>query len=286
MLIKHQKVDNNLIKNIIRDHNNKNYKIDSNMNNHTYQYDKYKTNLFKQNNNGNKANVNFNKSNTIEGNKFTNNLNQNSTDNSGNKYIHLNMRNNMKEKKINENKNYIINNNRSEENQSFNTKYDYILQKSKNSNGPVEIPPDLDIQRNLNQKEWTIEKNKINENVKRSDIIKKVKIFNNKKNNLECSNLLKKMKENEKQLIIFPYVKEKQKINKTIHAIGHSNGVTYLKTSLLSGGNENYIYNNFMNKIRNDEKKSKKLIKKKMRLNLLQNQYNNKTELNMNVNNK
>ena len=286
MLIKLEKVDNNLIKNIIRDNNNKNYKINSNMNNHTYQYDKYKTNLFKQNNNGNKANVNFNKSNTIEGNKFTNNINQNSSDNSGNKYMHLNMRNNMKEKKINENKNYIINNNRSEENQSFNTKYDYILQKSKNSKGPVEIPPDLDIQRNLNQKEWTIEKNKINENVKRSDIIKKVKIFNNKKNNLECSNLLKKMKENEKHLIIFPYVKEKQKINKTIHTIGHSNGVTYLKTSLLSGGNENYIYNNFMNKIRSDEKKSKKLIKKKMRLNLLQNQYNNKTELNMNVNNK
>ena len=276
MLIKHQRADNNIIKAINRDkHNNK---INTNMNDHTFQNNKYKTDLIIQNNNGIKKIVKFNKTNnTSESKNFSKNINDNSYDNSGNKNMHLNKRNNMREKKLN--KNY-------EENQnSFNTKYDYILQKSKISNGPVEIPPDIDIQRNFNQKEWISEKKKINANVKRSDIIKKVKIFNNKKNNLECSNLLKKMKENEKHLIIFPYVKEKQKINKTIHTIGHSNGVTYLKTSVLSGGNENNIYNNFMKKIRSDEKKSSiRNIKKKMRLNLLPNQYTNKTGINVNLN--
>ena len=123
----------------------------------------------------------------------------------------------------------------------------------------MELPSDIEIQQNLNQKEWNIQKYKPSANVKRSDIIKKIKIFNNKKNNDRCSNLLKKMKSDEKELVIFPYVKEKQKINKTIHAIGHSNGVVYLKTSVLSGGNENTIYNNFMSKIRSAEKKPKKL---------------------------
>ena len=154
--------------------------------------------------------------------------------------------------------------NRSEENKNiFSTKYDYILEKGKTTTGPLELPSDIEIQQNLNQKEWNIQKIKINEpnvnNVKRSDIIKKIKIFNNKKNNDKCSNLLKKMKSDEKELVIFPYVKEKQKVNKTIHAIGHSNGVVYLKTSVLSGGNENTIYNNFMSKIRSAEKKPKKL---------------------------
>lgn len=155
----------------------------------------------------------------------------------------------------------INNNNRSEENKNiFSTKYDYILEKGKTTTGPLELPSDIEIQQNLNEKEWNIQKNKPNvNNVKRSDIIKKIKIFNNKKNNDRCSNLLKKMKSDEKELVIFPYVKEKQKVNKTIHAIGHSNGVVYLKTSVLSGGNENNVYNNFMSKIRSAERKPRKL---------------------------
>jgi hypothetical protein len=167
----------------------------------------------------------------------------------------------LKDKLIPKNSN---NNNRSEENKNiFSTKYDYILEKGKTTTGPLELPSDIEIQQNLNQKEWNIQKIKINEtnvnNVKRSDIIKKIKIFNNKKNNDRCSNLLKKMRSDEKELVIFPYVKEKQKVNKTIHTIGHSNGIVYLKTSVLSGGNENTIYNNFMSKIRSAEKKPKKL---------------------------
>ena len=167
----------------------------------------------------------------------------------------------LKDKLIPKNSN---NYNRSEENKNtFSTKYDYILEKGKTTTGPLELPSDIEIQQNLNQKEWNIQKYKINEpnvnNVKRSDIIKKIRIFNNKKNNDKCSNLLKKMRSDEKELVIFPYVKEKQKVNKTIHTIGHSNGIVYLKTSVLSGGNENTIYNNFIGKIRSAERKPKKL---------------------------
>ena len=79
----------------------------------------------------------------------------------------------------------------------------------------------------------------------------KIKIFNNKKNNDICSNILKKMKENEKKLIVFPYVQKKLKINKTIDTIGHSNGITYLNINLLRGGNTKY--NNFISNMRFDE---------------------------------
>ena len=116
--------------------------------------------------------------------------------------------------------------------------------------------------------------------MKRSDIIKKIKIFNNKKNNDICSDLLKTVKNNEKKLIIFPYAREKQKINKTIHTIGNSNGVTYPKTSLLSGGNENNTYNNFINKIRFDRKNNND-IKMNIRLNLFKNQYPNKAKIDL-----
>ena len=283
MLIKLQKADNINLKKDIEDNVYKNNdNIKNNNNNNIFQYNKYKKDITIQNNKNIKKITKINKANTVEGNNYSKNINENSYENCEIKDMYLNKRNKIKGKK---NKNNVLNNRSEENNQnSFNTKYDYILQKAKISNGPVEIPSDIDIQGNLNQKEWKNENNKINENVKRSDIIKKIKIFNNKKNNKECSNLLKKMKENEKKLIIFPYAKQKQKINKTIHTIGHSNGVTYLKTSLLSGGNENTIYNNFMNKIRNDEKKNKK-VKKNMRINLLPRQYINKAEIDLNDNN-
>lgn len=283
MLIKLQKADNINLKKDIRDYTNKNNdNIKNNNNNSIFPYNKYKKDITVQNNKNIKKNSKINKANTIEGNNYSKKIYENSYENCEIKDMYLNKKNKIKGKK---NKDNELNNRSEENNQnSFNTKYDYILQKAKMSNGPVEIPADIDIQGNLNQKEWKNENNKINENVKRSDIIKKIKIFNNKKNNKECSNLLKKMKENEKKLIIFPYVKQKQKINKTIHSIGHSNGVTYLKTSLLSGGNENTIYNNFMNKIRNNEKKNKK-VKKNMRINLLPRQYINKAEIDLNYNN-
>lgn len=242
----------------------------------------YEYNQLKNNNiNKNKKFIKKNITHSIEGNIYTypkKNINGNSNEKYSNKTIIAKKQKKLKEKILNQNKAFI-NNNKSEENRNiFKTKYDYIIEKSKISNGPVEIPPDIEIQNNLNQKEWSSQKKKLNENVKRSDIIKKIKIFNNKKNNDICSHLLKKIKENEKKLIILPYVKEKQKINKTIHTIGHSNGVTYLKTSLLSGGNENNAYNNFINKIRFDEKTNRNL---KERLNLIQSQYANKAEIDL-----
>ena len=185
---------------------------------------------------------------------------------------------NIKEKILKKEYN-TVNVSKNDENKNiFKTKYDYILQKGKISNGPVELPSDIEIQQNLNQKEWISQKKILKENVKRSDIIKKIKIFNNKKNNNICSNILKKMKENEKELILFPYAKKKQMINKTINTIGPSNGITYLKTSVLSGGNEKNFYNNFINIIRTNENKNN--LKMKM-INIIQNKYVNKAEIDL-----
>jgi hypothetical protein len=231
-------------------------------------------NKFRVNNNKNKKNFKIKKAKTIEGDTNSKNL-----------IYNLDERNNIpKNKNILKGKILIedyntINNNKNDENKNiFKTKYDYIVQKGEISNGPVEIPSDIEIQNNLNQKEWSSQKKKLKENVKRSDIIKKIQIFNNKKNNNLCSNILKKMKENEKELIIIPYAKEKQKVYKTINAIGHSNGITYLKISLLSGGNEKNFYNNFINNIRKNE--NKKNMKMNM-LNFILNKYINKAEIDL-----
>jgi len=222
---------------------------------------------------------NNNKIRELQANTYFKNMNKYSLENNGSKE-HLSKDKNKTKETINEN--YMTQNRIDDNKNIFSTKYDYIQQKGKFSNGPVEIPSDLEIQRNLNLKECNNQKCIPTENVKRSDIIKKVKIFNNKKNIDKCTSLLKKVKENEKELIVFPYAKEKQKVNKTIHAIGHSNGITYLKTSLLSGGNENTVSKRFMSIIRTDEGKNKK-IKKILKLNLFQRQNNNKAQIDLNI---
>ena len=261
MSIKELKLNNNIYKTI----QNKRFKNNVNIVSHEIKtYDDKENKYYNINKNKNNHEIDYLK-----------NLNKNSYYKNKNE-IMLGGKNKLKNKKYNDN----ININRSEENRkNFKTKYDYIIEKSKNSNGPVEIPPDIEIQTNLNKKELNSQKKKLNEIVKRSDIIKKIKIFNNKKNNDICSILLKEIKDNEKKLIIFPYAKEKQKINKTIHSIGHSNGVTYLKTSLLSGGNENNEYNNFIDKIRSDRKNANR--KMNIRLNLLKNKYPNKAKIDL-----
>ena len=231
-------------------------------------------NQFKASNNKNKKKFKIKKANTIEGDINSKNFNENLDERNDIPKI----KNLLKEKILIKDYN-TINNNKNDENKNiFKTKYDYIVQKGEISNGPVEIPSDIEIQNNLNQKEWSSQKKKLKENVKRSDIIKKIQIFNNKKNNNLCLNILKKMKENEKELIIIPYAKEKQKVYKTINAIGHSNGITYLKTSLLSGGNEKNFYNNFINNIRNNE--NKKNMKMNM-LNFILNKYINKAGIDL-----
>ena len=64
---------------------------------------------------------------------------------------------------------------------------------------------------------------------------KKVMIFNNKKNNGICSDLLKSAVNTEKELLYKPYPKEKQKVNKTLNTIGRANGISYPITNVING---------------------------------------------------
>ena len=85
---------------------------------------------------------------------------------------------------------------------------------------------------------------------------KSKRIFNNKKNNGICSQLLRTSLNQEKELIMLPYAKEKQKINKTINTIGNANGISYPTCSVIKGiaqGDKNYL-----SIIRDDDKKKKK----------------------------
>ena len=82
----------------------------------------------------------------------------------------------------------------------------------------------------------------------------KVNIFNNKKNNDLCSELLRSTMKNEKELILIPYAQKKQKINKTFHTIGDAHGIPYPNVSVVNGmllGKQNYV-----NIIRGDDRKS------------------------------
>ena len=78
----------------------------------------------------------------------------------------------------------------------------------------------------------------VNEIIK--DELKKEKkerplIFNNKKNNKDCSDLLKNAINTEKQLLVLPYPKEKQKKAKTLNEIGRANGISYPTNRIIKG---------------------------------------------------
>ena len=60
----------------------------------------------------------------------------------------------------------------------------------------------------------------------------KTLIFNNKKNNKDCSDLLNNT---EKQLLVLPYPKKKEKIVKTLNEIGRSNGISYPTNRVING---------------------------------------------------
>ena len=64
---------------------------------------------------------------------------------------------------------------------------------------------------------------------------KRIAIFNNKKNNVQCSNLLKSAINTEKELLFMPYAKEKQKINKTLDELGRLNGISYPSYRVIKG---------------------------------------------------
>ena len=100
---------------------------------------------------------------------------------------------------------------------------------------------------------------------------KKLKIFNNKGNIGKCSNLLQITKEQEKELILIPYAKEKQKVNKTLNTIGNANGIFYPTYSIIKGANKDKNYFAIIRdngKKRNKNKKNKLLnrIKKENRI--------------------
>ena len=142
-------------------------------------------------------------------------------------------------------------------------------QKEKNNLNREEendTPDKLDAERSQNMKEETSEKmtikidEKINQELLKEEKKPKIKIFNNKKNNDICSELLKSTIDKEKELIIIPYAKEKQKINKTLNTIGNAHGISYPTCSVIKG-----IQNpdkNYLSIIRTDDKKGNKKKKK------------------------
>ena len=82
----------------------------------------------------------------------------------------------------------------------------------------------------------------------------KVNIFNNKKNNDLCSELLKATMKNEKNLFLIRYAIKKEKVNKNFHTIGDANGIPYPNLSVVNGillAEKSYV-----NIIRNDDRKS------------------------------
>ena len=106
-----------------------------------------------------------------------------------------------------------------------------------------------------------IEEDKINEINQHEPIKekkKKVNIFNNKKNNGLCSDLLKSAINTEKELYHVPYSKKKQKINKTLNTIGRANGISYPICNVINGiltPDKNYLA------IIRDENKKKETVR-------------------------
>ena len=139
---------------------------------------------------------------------------------------------------------------------------------------------------NFNDKSATENQNNI-DNIDNEKVDKKpkIKIFNNKKNNDMCTNLLKSAMTNEKELIIMPYAKEKQKKNKTMNTIGNANGVSYPNISIFNGGNNLNTNVNIMNIIRDDDKLQKKGKKSHKSLGLFQKHNPTVAKINLNNNN-
>ena len=78
--------------------------------------------------------------------------------------------------------------------------------------------------------------------------------FNTPSNNDICSQLLKAAINNEKQLLLVPYAKQKEKIRKTFNTIAELNGISYSEYRVIKGtDNDN---NNIYNIIRDDGRKS------------------------------
>jgi len=82
----------------------------------------------------------------------------------------------------------------------------------------------------------------------------KVEKFNTPTNNDICSQLLQAALDNEKQLLLVPFARQKEKIKKTFNTIGKSNGISYSEFRVIKG--EQNESNNILNIIRDDDRRS------------------------------
>ena len=130
-------------------------------------------------------------------------------------------------------------------------------------------PPNVDEPRHSKVKSTEKMTIKVDDNIGQ-EILKdekkpKIKIFNNKKNNEICSELLKSTMNKEKELIIIPYAKEKQKINKTLNTIGNAHGISYPTCSVIKGILTERKRKEYTYKKRKKRKKRRKRRKKRKR---------------------
>ena len=82
----------------------------------------------------------------------------------------------------------------------------------------------------------------------------KAEKFNTPTNNDICSQLLQAALDNEKQLLLVPFARQKEKIKKTFNTIGKSNGISYSEFRVIKG--EQNESNNILNIIRDDDRRS------------------------------
>ena len=111
--------------------------------------------------------------------------------------------------------------------------------------------------------------------------------FNTPMNNILCSQLLQSVMNNEKQLILIPYAKKKEKINKTFNTIGNSNGISYYEYRVIKGNEKDK--NNIFNIIREDNRKSLSKMKEYSEISSIRksnfSNYNKFIDNNLNLNN-
>ena len=104
---------------------------------------------------------------------------------------------------------------------------------------------------NIYQKQLSKETNSNRLSLENDGIYEK---FNTPSNNDICSQLLKSTMNNEKQLLLVPYAKKKEKIKKTFNTIAKLNGVSYSEFRVIKGTEMDN--NNIYNIIRDDDRKS------------------------------
>jgi hypothetical protein len=139
-----------------------------------------------------------------------------------------------------------------------------IIVKHKNNYNILKENNHLNFHENSMRKEISsekIESQKDKESLSKKSRTSKTNIFNNKKNNDICSELLKTTMKNEKKLYLIPYATKKEKINKTFHTIGDANGISYQSYSVIDG---NVIEDNLVI-VRDNDKKSITNLKNSIR---------------------